>query len=148
MLEWAFDVPVGFSDHSLGTAIPLAAVTLGACLIEKHFTLDKTMPGWDHAISADPSEIRTIVTEGHNIFTALGSSSRRVSSAEMEKRAKFRRSLVVCRTLPEGHVLQASDLTAKRPGTGIAPTELEYVVGRTLVRPVGDDQVLSWNDLV
>lgn len=96
-LQQAFEVPVGFSDHSLGTAIPLAAVALGACVIEKHFTLDKDMPGWDHAISADPAELRTIVVEGRNIFTALGSTRRTVTEAEHEKRKKFRRSLVARR---------------------------------------------------
>ena len=71
-IEKAFDLPVGFSDHTLGVGIPLAAVALGACLVEKHFTIDKEMPGWDHAISADPGELRTIVEEGRKVFAALG----------------------------------------------------------------------------
>ena len=79
MLGQAFDVPVGFSDHTLGTSIPLAAIALGACVIEKHFTLDKDMPGWDHAISADPAELRTIVEEGRNVFAALGGHRRIVT---------------------------------------------------------------------
>lgn len=148
MLTQAFCVPVGFSDHSLGTAIPLAAITLGACVIEKHFTLDKNMPGWDHAISADPAEMQVIATEGHNIFSALGRSCRTVSSAEMEKRKQFRRSLVTLAPLPKGYVLTSADLTAKRPGTGISPAEQDYVVGRALARAVEEDQVLSWDDLV
>lgn len=147
MLQQTFGVPVGFSDHSLGVAIPLAAITLGACVIEKHFTLDKNMPGWDHAISADPPEMQTIATEGRNIFTALGSHCRIVSPAETEKRTKFRRSLVARTALPLGHVLTEADLTAKRPGTGISPAEQAYVVGRTLARPVDEDQVLTWVDL-
>lgn len=147
MLQNTFDVPVGFSDHSLGVAIPLAAITLGACVIEKHFTLAKDMPGWDHAISADPAEMQTIATEGRNIFTALGHYSRSVSPAEMEKRKKFRRSLVARTALPAGHVLTETDLTAKRPGTGISPAELDYAVGRTLARPLDEDQVLAWADL-
>lgn len=147
MLQQAFGVPVGFSDHSLGSAIPLAAIALGASVIEKHFTLDKNMPGWDHAISADPAELETIVSEGRNIFTALGSPVRSVMPEEMEKRKKFRRSLVTRSAMPAGHVIAESDLTAKRPGTGISPAELDYVVGRALARPVEDDQVLSWKDL-
>ena len=131
-LQQAFDVPVGFSDHTLGTAIPLAAIALGACVIEKHFTLDKEMPGWDHAISADPAELRTIVEEGKNIFTALGDFRRRVTEAEMEKRKKFRRSLVARCPLRQGHVLTEEDLDAKRPGTGISPDQLRYVIGRKL----------------
>jgi N,N'-diacetyllegionaminate synthase len=144
-LQQAFDVPVGFSDHTLGTAIPLAAISLGACVIEKHFTLDQDMAGWDHAISANPEQLRTIVVEGKNIFTALGQNSRMVSAAEMEKRKKFRRSLVVRRRLDRGHLLDEADLDAKRPGTGISPDEIAYVLGRRLACDVAADQVLHWN---
>lgn len=147
MLEQAFDVPVGFSDHTLGTAIPLAAIAIGARVIEKHFTLDQDMPGWDHAISANPDQLRTIVHEGRNIFAALGDGRRRVSDAEMEKRKKFRRSLVSRHKLEQGHILTAEDLDAKRPGTGIAPNEISYVVGRRLTSDVSADQVIQWRDL-
>ncbi len=147
-LERAFDVPVGFSDHTLGTAIPLAAIALGAHVIEKHFTLDKEMEGWDHAISANPAELRTIVEEGKHIFEALGSEQRQVSAAELEKRRKFRRSLVARRALEKGSVLSEDDLAAKRPGTGISPSEIGYVIGRTLTSAIGEDQVLQWGDLL
>lgn len=147
-LQQAFEVPVGFSDHSLGTAIPLAAVALGACVIEKHFTLDKDMPGWDHAISADPAELRTIVVEGRNIFTALGSTRRTVTEAEHEKRKKFRRSLVARRALERGHVVTEDDLDAKRPGTGISPSEISYALGRKLARDIQEDQLIGWSDLL
>jgi N,N'-diacetyllegionaminate synthase len=146
-LEQAFDVPVGFSDHTLGTSIPLAAIALGACVIEKHFTLNKEMPGWDHAISADPAELRTIVQEGRNVFDALGGYRRVVTEAEMDKRTKFRRSLVARRALGKGHVLNEGDLDAKRPGHGISPDELRYVVGRVLADAIREDQVLHWKDL-
>jgi len=147
-LQQAFDVPVGFSDHTLGTAIPLAAIALGACVIEKHFTLDKEMPGWDHAISANPAELRVIVEEGKNIFTALGDHRRRVTEAEMEKRKKFRRSLVTRCALKQGHVIHEKDLDAKRPGTGISPDQLLYVIGRKLAGDIRKDQVISWKDLL
>jgi N,N'-diacetyllegionaminate synthase len=146
-LREAFDVPVGFSDHSLGTAIPLAAIALGACVIEKHFTLDQDMEGWDHAISANPEQLRTIVEEGGNVFSALGSSRRVVSPAELEKRKKFRRSLVTRHNLERGHKLSEEDLDAKRPGTGIAPQEISYVVGRRLASDLIADQVLRWDHL-
>jgi len=146
-LQQAFDVPVGFSDHTLGTAIPLAAISIGACVIEKHFTLDQEMPGWDHAISANPEQLRTIVAEGRNIFTALGVNRRMVSVAEMEKRKRFRRSLVARSKLERGHILTEADLEAKRPGTGIAPNELAYVLGRRLASDVAADQVLHWKHL-
>ncbi len=146
-LRQAFDVPVGFSDHTLGTAIPLAAIALGASVIEKHFTLDKNLPGWDHAISADTVELRAIVEGGRDVFTALGNSHRTVSQAEFEKRTVMRRSLVTARPLPRGHVLTEADLDAKRPGTGIRPDEVRYVVGRKIADDMTEDQVVHWKDL-
>jgi N,N'-diacetyllegionaminate synthase len=145
-LSQAFDLPIGFSDHTLGTAIPLAAIALGACVIEKHFTIDQDMAGWDHAISANPTQLREIVTEGRNVFDALGEYRRTVSSAELEKRKKFRRSLVARANLKRGHVVTEADLDAKRPGTSIGPNELAYVIGRTLATDVAVDQVLQWKD--
>ncbi len=147
MLRGAFDLPVGFSDHTLGTSVPLAAIAVGACVIEKHFTLDKDMEGWDHAISADPAELRVIVDEGRHVYDALGGRPRIVTQAEVEKRERFRRSLVARQALGRGHVLAEHDLTAKRPGTGISPAELGYVVGRTLASEVDEDHVLRWQDL-
>jgi N-acetylneuraminate synthase len=105
------------------------------------------MAGWDHAISADPEQLQTIVVEGKNIFAALGASERTVSTAEMEKRKKFRRSLVVRSKLSCGHVLTEADLDTKRPGTGISPEEIRYVLGRRLNSEVEADQVLNWSHL-
>jgi len=147
-LQQVFDVPVGFSDHTLGTAIPLAAIALGACLIEKHFTLDKDMEGWDHAISADPTELEIIVREGRNVFTALGSTVRLVSEAEMSKRTKFRRRVVVRQAMKQGETVGLEDLDFKRPGTGIHPNEFRYVVGRTLAHDIESDYELEWSDLL
>jgi N,N'-diacetyllegionaminate synthase len=147
MLRQALDVPVGFSDHTLGTSIPLAAIALGACLIEKHFTLDKDMAGWDHAISADPVELRTIVDQGRHVFDSLGGFPRIVTDGEIEKRRKFRRSLVARHTLSRGHVLIEADLTAKRPGSGISPDEMRYVLGRRLAADIDEDRVIRWEDL-
>ena len=140
-------MPVGFSDHTLGTAIPLAAIAMGACVIEKHFTLDQEMDGWDHAISANPEQLRAIVEEGKNIFIALGDRRRTVSAEELEKRKKFRRSLVAIRKLEKGHTIAEADLDAKRPGTGIAPNEIAYVIGRRLAADLAVDQVLHWEHL-
>jgi N-acetylneuraminate synthase len=147
MLNKAFDVPVGFSDHTLGTAIPLAAIALGACIIEKHFTIDKNLEGWDHAISADPSELEIIVREGKNIFNALGSTTRSVTGAEMEKRKKFRRSIIMSHAMKKGGKISIDDIEFKRPGTGIAPDEVDYVIGRSLNRNVLPDYELEWSDL-
>lgn len=147
VFEEAFDVPVGFSDHTLGTSVPLAAIALGAAVIEKHFTLDKDMAGWDHAISADPAELRVIVEEGRTVFQALGSGRRTVSDAEYQKRRQFRRSLVARHALPAGHVIVEDDLDAKRPGTGIGPNEIRYVLGRRVADDIEEDQVIRWEDL-
>lgn len=147
MLEQAFDVPVGFSDHTLGTAIPLAAISLGACIIEKHFTLDKNLDGWDHAISADPAELETIVREGKNIFHALGSTTRTVTDAEIEKRKKFRRSVVVTHAMHKGEIITCADLTYKRPGTGISPDEVKYLIGKSINHDIDPDAELSWRDI-
>jgi N,N'-diacetyllegionaminate synthase len=148
LLARTFDRPVGFSDHTLGTAVPLAAVALGACLIEKHFTLDCEMEGWDHTISADPRELRALVTGAQEVFAALGSPIRTVSAAERDKRKVFRRRLVAARAVARGARLQASDLDFKRPGTGIGPEELSYVVGRTLARDLQPDDEIEWSDFV
>ncbi len=149
MLTWqqAFDLPVGYSDHTLGTAVPLAAVALGACLVEKHFTIDRSLEGWDHAISADPTELRQLVTGSRAVFAALGSTARRVGAEEMEKRKTFRRRMVAVRAMRHGEQLTASDVEFKRPGTGIQPDELPYVIGRRLTRDVSSDEELAWSDL-
>lgn len=147
MLEKTFDVPVGFSDHTIGTHIPIAAVALGACIIEKHFTLDKDMDGWDHWISADPPEMKTLVEEAKTAFAALGSFVRTVSPAEMGKRLKFRRRVVLRRAMKKGEVLTEADLDFKRPGNGIPPDETAYVVGRKLRRDCLFDEEIEWADL-
>jgi N-acetylneuraminate synthase len=147
MLEQAFGLPVGFSDHSMGISIPLAAVALGACMIEKHFTLDRDMEGWDHWISATPEEMKGIVEEGRNITQALGVSVRTVSQDELEKRKKFRRCIVAARDLPKGHKIGFDDVDFKRPGDGIHPEELSYVLGRSICRALTYDEKITWADL-
>ena len=145
-LQQAFDTVVGFSDHTQGTSIAIAAIALGASVVEKHFTLDKEMDGWDHWISADPGELATICREGRVVFEALGSPLRTVSEAQMNKRKQFRRCIVARRALEKGHKLAADDLDYKRPGTGIGPNEAPYVIGRILARDVAQDHEFAWAD--
>lgn len=147
MLRQTFGFPVGFSDHSVGISIPLASVALGSCIIEKHFTLDKDLPGWDHEVSANPEEMRIIVAESRNIVDSLGTFPRTVSQAEEEKKLKFRRSIVVKRDLKQGHILTTDDMSFKRPATGIPPDEVQYVVGRKLKRDVSQDEIMQWDDM-
>ena len=148
MLQQTFNYPVGFSDHTIGTSIPIASVALGSCLIEKHFTLDKNLPGWDHEISADPIELKEIVNESKSVFKSLGNYKRVVSKAEEEKKLKLRRSVVTTKKLLKGEVLKYEDLTVKRPGTGIAPDELKYVIDRKVNRDIETDELINWEDLV
>jgi N-acetylneuraminate synthase len=147
MLRQTFGHPVGFSDHTLGISICLAAVALGSCVIEKHFTLDKELPGWDHEISANPREMQAIVEESRNVVKALGAYRRIVNQAEHAKKSKFRRSIVVNKDIGKGAVIQADDLLFKRPGTGIRPDEIQYVINRKLKRNLQKDDLLHWDDL-
>ena len=147
MLQQAFPYPIGFSDHSIGTHIPLAAVTLGSCVIEKHFTIDKELPGWDHEISADPSEMRAIVAQTKMVNTALGSFNRIVSATEEIKKLKFRRSIVTACDLVSGQIIGIDDITSKRPGTGLPADLVDYILGRTVKKDIPYDSLLKWEDL-
>ena len=146
-LQKLYPYPIGFSDHTLGYSIPLASVAKGVCLIEKHFTLDKDMEGWDHKVSVTPDEMRIIVEESKRISKAMG-SSRIISTEDDIRKTEFRRSIVTTRNMKSGEIIKSSDLDAKRPGTGIPPGDLCYVTGRTLKNDVGEDEILNWEDLV
>lgn len=148
MLRETLGLPVGFSDHTIGTSIPLAAITIGAEIIEKHFTLDKTLPGWDHAVSANTEEMKIIIEEGRRIVKALGKYERVVSGAEIGQRRSFRRSIVTKTDLKKGETIAEKDLDFKRPGTGIRPDELKYVVGRKVNKDIYNDELIRWKDLI
>lgn len=121
--------PIGFSDHTIGFSIPLAAVSLGACIIEKHFTLDKNMEGWDHKVSATPNELSMICSESKRVVRAMGDNRIKVQE-DRERIASFRRSIVAIRDIEAGEKIQRSDIDFKRPAQGISPGDLEWVIGR------------------
>ena len=141
------DYPIGFSDHTLGTAIPLASIALGACLIEKHFTLDKNMEGWDHKVSATKDEMKEIVENSKRISDALGSF--RITATESdEKKREFRRSIVITRHMKKGDIIKIEDIDYKRPGGGFDPDMTEFIVGRTVNKDIKDDHILTKGDIV
>lgn len=143
-----FGIKVGYSDHSLGFTIPLAAATLRASVIEKHFTLDKNLPGWDHKVSANPEELGIICKESKRIIDSLGASIRIISEEEIEKRKKFRRSCVVKNALLKGQVVTQDNLLFKRPGTGISADRYNEIVGRRVNKNIDADKTLFWEDLI
>jgi sialic acid synthase SpsE len=141
------EYPIGFSDHTLGIIIPLASVTLGACLIEKHFTLNKEMEGWDHQVSATKDEMQAIVEGSDRIVKAMGSS--RISATESdEKKREFRRSIVITRDMKKGDVIKVEDLEYKRPGGNFDPGMTDFIVGRTVNKDIKSDHILSKEDIV
>lgn len=142
-----FSCPVGFSDHSMGISAAIAAVALGACIIEKHFTLDRSLPGWDHWMSATPHELQQLCAEVRAAHQTLGSEMRTVTKEEERKRLAFRRRIVLRRAVKAGEQLTLDELDFKRPGTGIHPSEYVYVIGRTTARALPADHELEWSDL-
>ncbi|WP_448585441.1 N-acetylneuraminate synthase [Thermaurantiacus sp.] len=146
-LAAAFGLPVGWSDHTLGDSVALAAVARGASVLEKHLTLDVAMPGPDHRASLPPDAFALMVKRIREVEEALGSGRKEPTPSEVEIRALARRSLAAADDLDAGMILQEAHLVALRPGTGIAPRELDRVVGRRLARPLRAGTLLRWEDL-
>ena len=146
-LAQATGLPVGYSDHSEGLEAALAAVALGATVIEKHLTLDKALPGPDHLASADPAQFAAMVKAIRSVEAMLGDGLKRPQPIEQNTRDVARRSLVVLHDLPRGHRLREADLALRRPGTGIAPDRLGEVVGRRLGQDLRAHTTLEWSML-
>lgn len=138
--------PVGFSDHSIGTEMAAAAVALGAAMIEKHLTLDRTKIGMDNQMATEPAEMAQLVRNCQNVHIALGDTERIVLPAEMDQRKKMRRSVIATRDLPAGTKLTKTDLGAKRPGTGLPPEKINELVGKVLIRDVKADTLIFDSD--
>lgn len=146
-LSEAFDVPVGYSDHTLGTAIPIGARAMGAILIEKHFTLDRTLPGPDHQASLEPDELAEMIAGIRLVEVALGDGIKRPHACELETRDVARKSIVTARDLPAGTEITAADVRMMRPGTGLAPAKLDELLGSRTRHALESGTLLTWTDI-
>lgn len=142
-LRASFGVDVGYSDHTPGIEIPVAAVALGATVIEKHFTLDRNLPGPDHQASLEPGELKAMVVAIRNVEHALGDGLKRPTPSELKNRPIARKSLVASRPIAAGEPFSAANLTAKRPGSGISPMRWDEVVARRAPRDFAADEMIE-----
>jgi N,N'-diacetyllegionaminate synthase len=140
-------MPVGYSDHTLGIEVPIAAVALGAVVIEKHFTLDRSLPGPDHKASLEPAELKAMVSSIRNIELAIGGSGEKLPSpSEIKNKQAARKSIHLKKDLERGHILTRDDLEMKRPGDGISPMQLHEIEGKKLRATLPAEHKLSIQD--
>ncbi|MFZ3122399.1 MAG: N-acetylneuraminate synthase [Thermodesulfovibrionales bacterium] len=139
----AFKVKVGYSDHTPGIEAPVAAVALGATVIEKHFTLDKNMKGPDHKASLDPDELKAMIRTIRNIEKALGDGVKKPSTSELRNKPVVRKSIVAAKEIKKGETFTEDNITVKRPGTGISPMEWDSVIGNKAVRAFEEDDLIE-----
>jgi N,N'-diacetyllegionaminate synthase len=139
----AFAVAVGYSDHTPGIEVAIAAVAMGASVIEKHFTLDRNLPGPDHKASLEPKELESLVSAIRNIEIAMGDGVKRLTASEGRNKPVVRKSLVASRAIKAGEVFSTNNVTAKRPGTGICPMRWDKVMGRTASRDFSGDELIE-----
>jgi N,N'-diacetyllegionaminate synthase len=139
----AFGVAVGYSDHSSGIEVAIAAVALGASVIEKHFTLDRNLPGPDHKASLEPIELKAMVAAIRNIEIALGDGIKRLTPSETKNKPVARQSLVASQAIKAGEVFSTQNITTKRPGTGISPMRWDEIIGRISPRDFSADELIE-----
>ncbi len=142
-LKDKFGVKVGYSDHTKGIEVPIAAVAMGAEIIEKHFTLDRTLPGPDHVASLEPNELKAMVDAIRNIEKALGDGNKTVSASERKNIAIARRSIVAACNIKKGDLLSEANLTIKRPGNGVSPMYWDQVLGTKAVKDFMEDELIE-----
>lgn len=146
-LKASFGLAVGYSDHTLGIEIPIAAAAIGAKVIEKHFTLDRNMKGPDHKASLEPDELKAMVKAIRNVEKAMGDGIKRPTEKEEETRIIARRSLVAKRGIKKGDVIRSGDIIIKRPGSGILPEFKDIIKGMKAEKNIKADSVIKWGDL-
>lgn len=142
-IKSAFNVNVGFSDHTLGIEVPIAAVAMGATVIEKHFTLDKNLEGPDHKASLEPNELKSMVTSIRNIEKALGNGIKCLTASEAENIHIARKSIVASKPIKKGEYFTPENLTIKRPGSGLSPFEWDSIMGKTAIRDFATDELIE-----
>lgn len=145
MLRNNFGYPVGYSDHTIGVVAPIMSLAKKVCIIEKHFTLDKNMEGWDHKVSANPDELREICNAAEQGYKMLGTYRRKVNET-LERREAFQRSIVAARDINKGEMITEKDIDFKRPGTGIPPKYVDFVVGKVAKRNISYDELIQMSD--
>lgn len=138
-----FGVEVGYSDHTKGIEVPIAAVALGATVIEKHFTLDRNMEGPYHKASLEPDELKAMVSAIRNIEKAVGDGIKRVTDSEKGNIAVARKSIVASRDIKIGEIFSEDNLTVKRPGTGLSPMRWEEVIGQVAKRDFSEEELIE-----
>lgn len=139
----AFGVAVGYSDHTQGIEVAIAAVAMGATVIEKHFTLDRQLPGPDHQASLEPMELRAMIAAIRNIESAMGDGIKRLTSSECRNKLVARKSLVASRAIKAGEIFSADNLTTKRPGTGVSPMRWDDILGKRALRDFAADELIE-----
>lgn len=143
MLKEKFpEYAVGYSDHTMGSEVACASVSLGAAFIEKHFTLNNKKIGWDNQMATEPADMEDLVVKCHRVHRSLGNYERKLTTAELEQRKKMRRSIVAAIDMTAGHIIAEGDLIAKRPGDGISMSKYKHIIGRMLKRNVQKDQLI------
>jgi N,N'-diacetyllegionaminate synthase len=148
-LKEEFKVNIGYSDHTLGIEVPIAAVSLGARVIEKHFTLDKNMQGPDHKASLEPNELKSMINAIRNIEIAIsGSGKKEVTESEMKNILIARKSIHLNNYVSAGNSIQENDLIMKRPGTGISPMKIDLIIGKKAAKDLPADHMLNFKDLL
>lgn len=145
MLRNLYKFPVGYSDHTIGFTAPILSIAKGSCIIEKHFTLDKNMEGWDHKISADPTELKIICDECDRANLMLGDYYKATNESK-ERKDAFKRSIVASRNIRRGDIIKEEDLDFKRPGTGIEPKYIDFIIGKAAKRDIDYDAIISMDD--
>jgi len=147
-LKEEFGVTVGYSDHTIGIEVPIAAVALGAKVIEKHFTINRNMEGPDHAASLEPQELKAMVEAIRNIELAIsGSGKKEPSVSELKNRDIARKSIHVLNPIKKGEIIKCTDLVMKRPGDGISPMDIERVLEKKASKDLSPDYKLTWEDI-